>query len=145
VTLEAIHVVRRVRAPFDLKVDVTEGDETRLEITYNACLYDDETIAGLSGEFEHLLTQIVDNPDLSIHKPQTPEQKVLADLFAEVLGVPHVGLDDDFFALGGHSLLVMWLRNRIRTRLGVDIPLRTAIESPTVRQLSTWVNKLAVP
>ncbi len=145
VPLEPIHVVRRVRAPFDLKVEVTEGDETRLEITYNACLYDEETIAGLSDEFECLLTQIVDNPDLSIHKPQTPEQKVLADLFAEVLGVPHVGLDDDFFALGGHSLLVMWLRNRIRTRLGVDIPLRTAIESPTVRQLSTWVNKLAVP
>lgn len=146
--LEAIHVVRGVRAPFDLKVDVTEGDETCLDFTYNACLYDATTIAALSDEFERLLWQIVDNPDVSIHASSgqpTPEQKVLAELFADVLGVQHVGLDADFFALGGHSLLVMWLRNRIRTRLGADIPLRTVFEAPTVRQLSTFINRLAVP
>lgn len=146
VPLEAIHAVRDVRAPFDLKVDVTEGDETCLDLRYNARLYDATTIAAFTDEFESLLQQIVDNPDgrLDTSGQQTSEQKALAELFADVLGVQHVGLDDDFFALGGHSLLVMWLRNRIRTRLGADIPLRTVVDAPTVRQLSAWVQRLAV-
>jgi hypothetical protein len=144
VPLEKIHVVREVRAPFDLKVDITGDDETCLDFTYNATLYDAATMAALTDEFERLLQQIVDNPDgqLDTSGQQTPEQKVLAELFADVLGVQHVGLDDDFFALGGHSLLVMWLRNRIRTRLGADIPLRTVVEAPTVRQLSTFIDRL---
>lgn len=143
VPLEAIHVVRRVRAPFDLKLDVTEGDATCLDFTYNARLYEATTIAAFTDEFERLLQHIVENPDgrLDTSGRQTPEQQVLAELFADVLGVQRVGLDDDFFALGGHSLLVMWLRNRIRTRLGTDIPLRAVVEAPTVRQLSTWVTR----
>ena len=176
VPLEPIRIVRGVRAPFDLKVDVTEGDETCLDVTYNACLYDATTIATLTDEYERLLWQMVDDPDASIHAPApaaldltadsegsgddarsptplppagrlepggppTPDQQVLTELFVEVLGVQHVGLDDDFFALGGHSLLVMWLRNRIRTRLGADLPLRTVFEAPTVRQLSSWVRQ----
>ena len=68
--------------------------------------------------------------------PRSVEEQVLANLFAEVLGVDRVGIDDDFFALGGHSLRATKLLGRIRGALGVDLPLKAVFESPTVAELT---------
>jgi thioesterase domain-containing protein/acyl carrier protein len=68
--------------------------------------------------------------------PQTPTEKIVAEVFAEVLGVDRVGLDDDFFALGGDSLLAMRLIAAIKTSLGADLSVPTVFEAPTVRSLS---------
>ena len=59
----------------------------------------------------------------------------LAAIFGDVLGVDRVGLDDDFFELGGDSLGVVELQAEIADRLSIDVPTSTVLEAPTVAQL----------
>ncbi|NYI04382.1 non-ribosomal peptide synthetase [Allostreptomyces psammosilenae] len=69
-------------------------------------------------------------------RPVTEEQRRLAELFAEVLGLPEVGIHDDFFALGGHSMASMRLLGRIRAVLGAELSLRDVFDAPTVADLA---------
>ncbi|OIK23782.1 non-ribosomal peptide synthetase [Streptomyces malaysiense] len=65
--------------------------------------------------------------------PRDETERIVAEVWADVLGLERVGLDDSFFDLGGHSLLATMAVSRIAGRLGRDIELRTVFEHPTVR------------
>ncbi|MFF3525449.1 amino acid adenylation domain-containing protein [Streptomyces rubiginosohelvolus] len=74
--------------------------------------------------------------------PRTAQERLVARLYGEVLGRAPVAVDEDFFALGGHSLLVTRLAGRVRAELGLDIPVRTLFEAPTVAALAARLTGL---
>jgi amino acid adenylation domain-containing protein len=73
--------------------------------------------------------------------PQTPRQELLCSLFAEVLAVPRVGLDDSFFDLHGESLMAMRLVSAIQDRLGAELLVSDIFDTPTVAELDQQVEK----
>ncbi|MEU1823300.1 amino acid adenylation domain-containing protein [Streptomyces abikoensis] len=78
-------------------------------------------------------------------EPRAPRERIVCELFAEVLGVPRVTLDDNFFVLGGHSLLATRVISGLRRRLGVELPVRALFEHQTVAALLTAVDGTAAP
>ncbi|AOS61842.1 phosphopantetheine-binding protein [Actinoalloteichus hymeniacidonis] len=61
---------------------------------------------------------------------------VVASVWCELFGVPRVDADADFFALGGHSMLAVRMAARLRSELGLRVPVRTILENPTAGGLS---------
>jgi len=74
--------------------------------------------------------------------PVTDLEHQLAAIWAEVLKIERVGLNDSFFELGGHSLLAAQMVARIKKHLGISLPLRTLFEQPLLGQLAAAVAAL---
>ncbi|GAA2816379.1 hypothetical protein GCM10010452_50810 [Crossiella cryophila] len=84
-----------------------------------------------SGKMDRSALPAPDFAPLTGRRPRTVREEVLCQIFAEVTGVPEVFLDDDFFALGGHSLSVARLASRIRAVLGAEIELAVLFDATT--------------
>jgi hypothetical protein len=76
--------------------------------------------------------------------PRTPTETVTAQIWAEVLGVARVGVHDDFFALGGHSLRAVAAASRLRAAFDCPIQVRDLFEHPTVELLAAEVERQLV-
>ncbi|MFB6477572.1 amino acid adenylation domain-containing protein [Streptomyces virginiae] len=83
-------------------------------------------------------------PDLggAFEAAGTPVEKALAEIWADVLSVDRVGLDDDFFDLGGHSMLATQVVARSKEQFGVAMTLRIFFDLPTVRELAAALEEL---
>ncbi|NJK48665.1 amino acid adenylation domain-containing protein [Candidatus Gracilibacteria bacterium] len=88
------------------------------------------------------ITAFTQNGHLTLAKPskfelpRTPTEEILATMWAEVLGLKQVGIDDRFFELGGHSLLATQLTSRVRQTFSLELPLSSLFEAPTIREYS---------
>ncbi len=76
---------------------------------------------------------------VAFRRPSTPIEEIVAEVFAEVLGVDQVGADDDFFARGGTSLLTLTLQHALTARLGVELPVPSLFSASTVRSLAARI------
>ncbi len=74
--------------------------------------------------------------------PRTPIEEILALIWQQVLKVELVGRHDNFFELGGHSLLATQFISRVRSRLKVEIPLRSLFAAPTIAELAPSIQQL---
>ena len=74
--------------------------------------------------------------------PRNDVERSLSDIAADVLWLPTIGIDEDFFALGGHSLLGAQLSIRIGEQFGIEVPLRSVFENPTVAEMAIDVERL---
>ena len=73
--------------------------------------------------------------------PTNPTEEVIARAWCELLGLPRVGIYDDFFDLGGHSLLAPQLIARLEESFDVALPLPVLFQAPTVAELAVAVER----
>ncbi|PYV86437.1 MAG: hypothetical protein DMG05_19735 [Acidobacteria bacterium] len=80
--------------------------------------------------------------DESFEAPRSPVEERLAGILTILLGVPEIGIDDNFFQMGGHSLLGAQVIAQVRDGFGVELSLRSLFENPTVREMSAEIERL---
>ncbi len=99
-------------------------------LTLNGKL-DRAALAETTGDAQRLATPFV--------APGTALESAIAAYARELLGRESIGIDDDFFTLGGHSLRAMRLLGRVASAYKVDVPMRAFFDAPTVRALAKHV------
>jgi amino acid adenylation domain-containing protein/non-ribosomal peptide synthase protein (TIGR01720 family) len=78
-------------------------------------------------------------PIINIAAPRTPTEELLVNIWKTVLNIDSVGVDDNFFALGGHSLLVTRVVSEVKSVFGVEVSLRQVFENPTISDLAAII------
>src|SRR5260370_41403851 len=82
--------------------------------------------------------------DSAYTAPRTEMEKTVAGILERLLELEQVDVEDNFFSLGGHSLLGAQLVARLRDTFGIEIPLRVIFEAPSVAELSSEIDRLLV-
>ncbi|HEX6038828.1 polyketide synthase [Longimicrobium sp.] len=78
------------------------------------------------------------------HAPSTPLEEQLSLLWRDLFGIRKIGVHDDFFQLGGHSLLGMQLVSRVRGTFGIELPLAAVFDAPTISQFAAVLDQALV-
>ena len=82
-----------------------------------------------------------ERPAGELETPRTPLDEKIAAIWRDVLGIEHVGMKDNFFDLGGHSLSGLRLVNQLREALGEHLALAIVFEAPTVARMADLLEK----
>ena len=93
------------------------------------------------GKFDRARLPAPPRPDAAGRLAESPVERRVAEIAAGLLRRERVGADENFFAIGGHSLLGTQMIARLREAFGIDIPLRSVFESPTVARLSAEIEQ----
>jgi acyl carrier protein len=91
-----------------------------------------------------LHAKLTDQLQTEFVAPKTPTEKQLADLWGDVLGLERIGIAENFFALGGDSLLATQVTSRIRDAFGIELPLPTIFREPTISALAQVIDRALV-
>jgi amino acid adenylation domain-containing protein len=153
---------------FDLSLGVIDGgEELSLVITYSTDLFEPESARCMLADFELLLEAFAARPEQKLcdlpaltwtpkHSaaqrlpaastqptqyvaPRTPIEEKLVSIWTEVLSIERIGVEDNFFMLGGHSLMATQLIGRIRNAFGYELPLRRLFQTPTISGLASAI------
>ncbi|BCL80823.1 non-ribosomal peptide synthetase [Ktedonobacteria bacterium brp13] len=84
------------------------------------------------------------DPDMEIALPRTPLEKLLTEIWCEVLDDDQIGIYDNFFKLGGHSLLATQLLSRVQAMLHIEVPVMSLFQAPTIAELATVIQQKQV-
>jgi acyl carrier protein len=96
----------------------------------------------LSGESRRQETPGSGRLSLKGHFPGALD-RALAKMWVDILGVPEVRLSDDFFELGGDSLMLVDLLDKVNSTFGIDLPITTLFESPTIEELACLIERVS--
>ncbi|MEO7996609.1 MAG: condensation domain-containing protein, partial [Gemmatimonadaceae bacterium] len=158
-TTELQHVPTRTAYPLSIMVAGTDSLEFR--VTFDARYFNEQEAGALATALRdatvalatqtnatvgdvlsalpvlaNALTHEVD-ASVPVVAPRTATESVLARIWSEVLGAEHIGVHDDFFRLGGYSLVATQIVSRIRSTLKTDAPVRLLFQHPTIATLAT--------
>jgi len=129
-----------------------DDEPLTLRLGYDPALFDSATVEALGDELAELLREpagrlapprelpparpVPGESAPAYEAPRTETERALSRIWAEVLAVEQVGVDDDFFALGGDSLLCLRVTARLRADFGASLPPRALFDNPTVGALA---------
>jgi non-ribosomal peptide synthetase component F len=159
--LKVADVASRDYYHYPLTVQAIPGPELDLRIQYRTDVFDDNSIHQLIGQLERALVTMAGDPGQPLaagngwdnhplpatptpeprdyRAPVTDIEQLLCDIYAQVLGVDRVGVDDSFFDLGGDSLAAMRVVAAINSALHAQVTLPALFTTPTVGELSQRV------
>jgi len=121
----------RALTEFGLECHVVDGGtQLMVQMVFNTELYRKGSVDRFLHHYVSVLKATIANPEQRISL--TLAQAEVSQIWGDLLHVKCVGIDEDFFQLGGHSLLVTQMLSRVRDRIGVDVPVWKVLESPTI-------------
>ncbi|WP_216216087.1 non-ribosomal peptide synthetase [Amycolatopsis aidingensis] len=116
----------------------------------DAIVWLDEIPTSVHGKLETSALPKAGRADLvrqrgDLRGPETETEHTIAGVWAEVLRLDEIGVEDNFFDLGGNSLLLSTLHSRLEARLANPVPIHRLFEFPTIRGLARWVDSVDEP
>jgi non-ribosomal peptide synthetase component F/thioesterase domain-containing protein len=151
---------------FELQMGMLERQEgTRAQLEYNPALFDSATIHLMLEDYQKILESVLDDPNLKVAElglsvrrktrtalaaesprgeiafPQNDTERQLKQIWGELLGIRSIGVHQNYFELGGNSILAVRLFHQIENAFKVKLPLSTLLEAPTIRQFARLLRK----